>query len=452
MMRDKTQNFDWILDSSLINNRVKLHNLRLTKKINNNILDKIIISELTYITKFILLVFSSFLEIFRYSKSENLLKKHSLVYDLTRQHLPPHIEPRELYEFFFQPDRRMISENSRNIFIMKKTPFGGNDDYKSLFFTKSFNRYVISGESNFFGKLRLVNSATIQTIFFIIISIKTNHLNYILSDIFEIALFESSTTCKSLNEIILTNNSFFSYPSISFIPKNKRHFHIVMLHYSENAFDWTKKSSQQELSWISYAKADLHKVWTPEYAQFLTDSNIHGEVEFCGSIIFRPKIDYCASGNNVIRIAVFDIAPSIFEEQFSPYGLLCGMSFLNCIKSFYNIAGKIYGEKLEFVFKAKRRDIPGSYNEYLSLRDELFNLKGFHGAKWSDNLYKIIASSNFVICMVGSSPALIAKELKIPVVYLHVGDVVIFDPPVNNGVKVLYSLDELLINFQSIFK
>jgi len=442
------KNIDWVLESTLINDRTHLHNLILKKKRNYFFIDTKLVAIVIYTIKFFILVFSAVMEIFRHSKSKSSLVKTSLVCDLTRQHLPPHIASQELYDFFFQSDRRMISKNSSMVTILSKTPSARNDSYKSLNFKKSFVEYVISNEKNLLGKLRLVFFALLQTIYFIISSIRTKNLKYILNEIFEITLFLSSAANQSLNEIILTNNSFFNYPAISFIPRDKRKFITVMLHYSENAFDWTKKPDQQDLKWIAFAKADLHKVWTPEYAKYLTDLNIQGEVESCGSIIFRPKIKYISERNNVIRIAVFDVTPSLTEDQYGPYNLASGLSFLKCIKLFYTTARKIYGDNLELVFKAKRRDIPEHFNEYLNLRKELFSLEGIHGAKWSDNIYKIIASSNFVICMVGTSPALVAKELKVPVVYLHVGNVVTFEPPVDSGILVLNSLEELMRNFQ----
>jgi hypothetical protein len=161
---------------------------------------------------------------------------------------------------------------------------------------------------------------------------------------------------------------------------------------------------------------------------------------------------YSFEQNNVIKIAVFDVTPSLTEDQFGPYNLSSGLSFLRCINSFYTTNRKIYGDNLELVFKAKRRDIPEHFSEYINSRKELFSLRGVRGAKWSDNMYEIIASSNFVICMVGTSPALVAKELKIPVVYLHVGDVLTFEPPVDNGIIVLNSLEELIRNFQRILQ
>ena len=452
MLRDKMRSLEWLLESTLINDRVQLHNLKLKKKRNNSFIDTKKVSEVIYIIRFFLLVVSSVLEIFRNSKPKSALEKTSLVYDLTRQHLPPNIKSQELYEFFFQPDRRIIDKNSKIVTLIKKTSSAKNDNYKSIYFKKSFISYIISNEKTLFRRLRLVFFALVQTVYFIAAYIKTNHLKYILSDIFEIALFLSSTASKNLNEIILTNNSFFNYPAISFIPKERRKFITVMLHYSENDFDWTKKPSQQELSWISYAKADLHKVWTPAFAKYLADLNIHGEVEFCGSIIFRPKIEYNFEQDYVNRIAVFDVTPSLTEDPCGPYNLSSGISFLKCIKSFYDTIKKHYGEELEIVFKAKRRDIPEHFKAYLNLRDELFNLKGFRGVKWHDNMYQIIASSNFVICMVGTSPALVAKELNIPVVYLHVGDVSIFEPPVDYGIEVLNSLEELLLHYQRIIK
>ena len=452
MLRNKMGNFNWILESTLINDRVALHNIKLKKKRNYNFIDIRIFSEVTYIVRFCILVFSSVIEIFRYSKSETSLEKTSLVYDLTRQHLPPNIDSQELYEFFFQPDRRMINKNSKIVTIIQKASVAKNDNYKSLDFKKNFTNYIISNEKNSLRKLRLVFLALAQTVYFTVSSIKTKHLKYIVSEIFEIALFLSSTASDSLNEIILTHNSFFNYPAISFIPKTKRKFIVVMFHYSENAFNWKNKPSQQDVSWISFAKADLHKVWTQEYAKYLTDLNIHGEVESCGSIIFRPKIEYSFEQNNVIRIAVFDVTPSLIDDQFGPYSLASGLSFLKCIKSFYTTTRKIYGDDIELVFKAKRRDIPEHFSAYLNLREELFNLRGVRGAKWSDNMYEIIASSNFVICMVGASPALVAKELKIPVLYLHVGNVVIFEPPVDNGIEVSNSLEELIRNFQRILQ
>jgi polysaccharide biosynthesis PFTS motif protein len=452
MLRDKMRNLEWLLESTLINDRVQLHNLRLKKKGKNSFIDTKKVSEVIYIIRFFLLVVSSVLEIFRKSKPKSSLEKTSLVYDLTRQHLPPNIKAQELYEFFFQPDRRIIDKNSKIVTLIKKTSSAKNDNYKSIYFKKSFISYIISNEKTLFRRLRLVFFALVQTAYFTVSSIKTKHLKYILNEIFEIALFLSSTAKGSLNEIIITNNSFFNYPAISFIPKNKRKFIVVMIHYSENAFDWTKKPSQQDLSWISFAKADKHKVWTQEYAKYLTDLNIQGEVESCGSIIFRPKIDYSFEQNNVIKIAVFDVTPSLTEDQFGPYNLSSGLSFLRCINSFYTTNRKIYGDNLELVFKAKRRDIPEHFSEYINSRKELFSLRGVRGAKWSDNMYEIIASSNFVICMVGTSPALVAKELKIPVVYLHVGDVLTFEPPVDNGIIVLNSLEELIRNFQRILQ
>lgn len=452
MLRDNMRNLEWLLESTLINDRVQLHNVKLKKKRRNSFIDSKKVSAVIYIIRFFLLVVSSVPEILRNSKPKSSLEKTSLVYDLTRQHLPPNIKSQELYEFFFQPNRRIIDKNSKIVTIIKKASSAKNDNYKSLCFKKSFISYIISNEKTLFKRLRLVFFALAQTVYFIVASIKTKHLKYVLSDIFEIALFLSSTASESLNEIILTNNSFFNYPAISFIPKERRKFTTVMLHYSENAFDWTKKPSQQELSWISYAKADLHKVWTPAFAKYLANLNIHGKVEFCGSIIFRPKIEYNFEQDYVNRIAVFDVTPSLTEDQSGPYNLSSGISFLNCINSFYETIKKDYGEELELVFKAKRRDIPEHFKAYLNLRDELFNLRGFRGAKWHDNMYQIIASSNFVICMVGTSPALVAKELNIPVVYLHVGDVSIFEPPVDNEIEVLSSLEELLLHYQRIIK
>jgi polysaccharide biosynthesis PFTS motif protein len=433
------------MESGLISDRVELHKIKLLKVKSNN---QNIFFDKFFIVRYVVLIFNSILEIFRYSKVEASREKNSLVYDLTRQHLPPNINSQELHEFFFQPDRRIINKNSKTVTIIQKSTSAKKFNYKSMYFKKNLANYIISNEKNSFRKVKLVFLASVHSIHFSVSSIKTKNLKYIINEIFEIALFLFSEARESLNELILTNNSFFNYPAISYIPKSQRNFSVVMLHYSENAFDWTKIPSQQELSWVSFAKADFHKVWTPEYAKYLINLNIYGKVESCGSIIFRPKIRAKSNLKDVIRIAVFDVTPSIIDDEFGPYSRDSGIAFLECIYSFYQAAKENYSHNIELVFKPKRRDIPEHFSSYLNLREKLFNLKGVRGAKWSENIYEIIASSNFVICMVGTSPAIVAKELKIPVVYLHVGTATIFQPPVENGIKVISSLEELMRNFQ----
>jgi uncharacterized membrane protein len=71
MLRDKMRNLEWLLESTLINDRVQLHNLRLKKKGKNSFIDTKKVSEVIYIIRFFLLVVSSVLEIFRKSKPKS---------------------------------------------------------------------------------------------------------------------------------------------------------------------------------------------------------------------------------------------------------------------------------------------------------------------------------------------------------------------------------------------
>jgi polysaccharide biosynthesis PFTS motif protein len=347
-----------------------------------------------------------------------------------------------LDEFFFDSDRNLLDSETRSMVLIIQSSKVNAQLTHRLISSPSISHLVFGSKASRGSKIYVLIKALIKTI--TSISLDRNFLNTagILHDIFEVNLLREGNFHERINFVFVTNSSFYNFPSIFYLERKTRHFQTEMLHYSENSLPLTDLEFQEKglPAWIFNSRVDIHKVWTTEYAKFLTSANPSLLVEAVGSLIFRPREPRNVLNkrkSNKYQILLLDVNPSIFESKNGPYTEFAGKSFLDCINDVHPFLMSGYEPRPIFKIKSKRRRIPGHSIRYLEQKDRLIEQGVIEEVSWHTNLYTLIADSDVVLCSIGTSPGLIARELGIPVAMFYGGENKLMDPLVDYGIPLL---------------
>jgi polysaccharide biosynthesis PFTS motif protein len=389
-------------------------------------------------------IITTLLRIFRVERRLYESKHSACMFDLTRQHLPPFISEPELEEFFFQEDRPILMQDTRRVFILLNGYKTSTISSSNLIFEKSFLQLT----QHFFPSRMKEFKAVLLSSFYVFYSslyvVRNSRIRHILLDLFEIKMFLSSELSDSLLESIITTSSFNKSPSIFYILEEKRAFQTEMIHYSENSFPLTiqEKIPPLEIDWIANSRVDLHKVWTSNFEVFLQQHLPNVKISALGSIIFQKFPEKSHQFKKKNQIAVFDVVPSAHESLNGAYTTESGTRFLCGLSQIKDCLDAVLKDPPILVIKSKRRTIPAHNSIYLELKKRLISENRIYEIDWNSNLYDFIGVSRYVICMPGTAPAIIAKELNIPVISLYLGDNVLCDPYVDYGIPVFQNVEE----------
>ena len=439
----------FFFDPNIFNDRRSQFINRFEKKFPQLVSLKLININMNWLfsTSFAIFGFAKFVEtiiqdISRVSRVGNYSlanKEIAIIFDLTRQHLPPAIPTPDLEDFFFLSHSNLLKPGTNSVVILDKLSKESRQLSDRLFSYPSLNQLVFATKNDLPSRCLLLTKA-----FFLTISsvrICRNFLSSlgVLCDLFEMHLFLESNLNTNMSIAFVTNTSFYSSPAIFYLDKRTRSFDSEMLHYSENSLPLTFKEFEEKgiPNWIFNSRVDTHKVWTDEYASFLTSTNPLLSVEVVGSLIFRPiktRQSYKRIRNQILLL---DVNPSIHESKNGPYTDLAGRRFLDCIEDVKPFLANIYVPMPTFKIKSKRRRIAAHSDNYIEHKMELIARGILEEVPWQANLYSLIAESAVVLCSVGTSPALIARELGIPVAMFYSGENELMDALVDYGIPIL---------------
>jgi hypothetical protein len=428
--------------SVLINDRINLKTKFVSKK------SRFLVT-IKNIFKFILLLLKTIFKIIFFTNSFRQKKSLSVCYDLTRNHLPPNISANELNDFFFQQTRRVIDPKSTNVVILTGKYKFDKVSPPTLFFQKSFLDLIITQNCKVSINLIALTKAFYVAAYFSFISLYKKKFRLIIIDIFELVFFQNSLAKTEIREIIFTDNSFYNFPAICYLRPQYRSFKTVLIHYSENSFTWTCESENDKPLWLNSVRADIHKVWTNEYSAMLKKFLPKKEINVCGSLIFRPIPIIRVRDSVRHKISIFDITPSKLDDSFGPWNLESSLLFLDGIEKFVDILNSTCNKRIQVTLKAKRRYLDIHLSPYLNFKNDLISRGKFTESNWNENIYKVILESDFVICSLGTSPALIAKEFKIPVVYYFGGKLNLEPRLVDYGIKIITTPFDLINEYKS---
>ena len=335
----------------------------------------------------------------------------------------------------------------------------------------SLNREAVKPILIHNGELELpVQASQVKSVLFaLLISLKPNAVNFLKffvqsQTLFTLALFSDKvrklengipeallftnfqTRFKHFS-ILDTQGSFLNLDLFYYASNRNKNVRTYLVHYSESGMPLL--SSQDFFNEVipSYERAevDTQIVWTKEFADFYNSRSSNPNFIDLGPQVFRERVmEKKRKISDEIVLAVFDETPSFHDEFYTHIREEAGLNFLAAIESLSKEFNTKNGKKLTIHLKQKRRNLKIHSRQYLEKLEEI-NSKGLIKLlPWHTNPYQMISSSDLVLSVLGSSPALIGRYLCRPTVYGYFGDGPIAPPIIDYGIPVLRNPSQLL--------
>jgi len=440
-IRDRDTEVQDVLYSDLYKHLDSNHQFRNFIKQNNKSFYKRLLSPILlnvkiifqYQLKFIIVV------VWMFRKRKEKVNQFCIIEGLGYQHINQFIPFSEIIESL--PKKHLgINEKSKLSFMIISSTH-----ISTLNIKNKKNIFIALLNSQTPQKMSLKNLikllALFQALFFMML-IK-NSLLPILNDIPELILTKFSENPKNKTILICTQGNFNSNSLIYYLRPDNGLFSTFMIHYSEGGlpFTSTQKNLNTLLPRFENAPVSTHIVWTPEYAHFYNQRSTNKNFMACGPQIFRAnnKSQVVTRDSKRINIIIFDETPSYYDEIYEHLQEDAGIDFLDAIK-FASDETK----NLNFIFKQKRRNLAAHSRNYLMKLEMLSLNSSIKLLHWHSNPYDLIRSSNGVLTVLGSSPALIGRYLKIPTRYGYFGNKELTKPLVDYKIPVITKKEDLV--------
>lgn len=313
------------------------------------------------------------------------------------------------------------------------------------------------------------------TIFLIMNCLKIRYYPNLIKNIIKIALnskqnlnFKSfkrevldATVFRILkNEMVVNLDLITTNSSLSLLPKAMEHNFNgkrIMLWYSTNSRIFKHRKANIGLSWRVQdiqEFVDLHLVWNESECDFLKSIGITN-VFPVGSILFQNRLTATKS-NSCFKVTIFDVTPISIARQSQlriEHNFLSEEKMLKDLRALLHITDsfqKKYGNYIEFRLKPKRRYTKYHSKKYLAEIRESHRSGKIKLLNPSENLYKLVSESDLVISTPYTSPATLAKELHVDVVYFATNRDNWILPKEHDGIKIFTSASELMIFLEGL--
>ena len=285
-----------------------------------------------------------------------------------------------------------------------------------------------------------------QTLF--IIAILSEKMRKLENGIPEALLFTNFQTRFKHFSILDTQGSFPNLDLFYYASNRNNNVQTYLVHYSESGMPLLSSQDffNEVIPHYERAEVDTHIVWTKEFADFYNSRSSTANFIALGPQVFRERIvEKKRDMSDEIVLAIFDETPSFHDEFYIHIREEAGLNFLAAIESLSNEFNAKNGKKLTIHLKQKRRNLKFHSRQYLEKLEEMNSIGLIKLLPWHTNPYQMISSSDLVLSVLGSSPALIGRYLNRPTVYGYFGDGQIAPPIIDYGIPVLRNTSQLSI-------
>ncbi len=384
-----------------------------------------------------------------------------IIKNVSRQHLPPAISLEEYREFLTSPKLNLIQE--RSIIVLENRITDLEDRFQE-------NLYLTTDVSKILIEVALGVSHRYRFIFFITKNYFRMARLALLEEIpfsmihffIEVGLIKYLSERNLEISVIDSQGSWLDEPLIFFQVDSQRFARTIMIHYSENSLYYEKSQAENPelVPKFETVMVDEHWVWTKEYADYFNSRSAKKNFISKGPLIYR-EIDSINRENRIstsknfssLQISIFDDAPSSENEWILHSNLESSLSFLGVIQKI-GIRLDLEGIDFNFLFKQKRRRIESHSNLYFQEFEKLISNEKCSLVEWHESPASLIRKSEFVICALATSPAIIARHFGIPVCYLYAGSSELGHAPVQYGIPIFRNSSEviswILSNIESV--
>jgi hypothetical protein len=331
----------------------------------------------------------------------------------------------ELYNFFSEKriSEHLASKNI-NILVNKKFNLFDRNNHRNVRNTRYIPFYILRNNLSIKKNIHM-QKVVIRNLFELVKVRNCDPLLLCFKElIFELALYKYADLSPETTFVYTQSNLRVLSP-VSYVLENTFITKNIMIWYSTNSELIYKKKIKPFLiqnNYLSLDRIDCHLVWD-EYAKTSMEKMTDKPIYSCGSLLFYPKPKIRIKKiSPAYKILIFDITPadSSTEEDF-----VNPIRAVNTIRDIINVTDdlKSYSNiPIEISIKPKRKYSKSHSNMYLKHLKNLVSRKKIVLLNHSLNLYEVVSEADLVICFPWTSPALIARELGVNVIY-YVSDV-----------------------------
>lgn len=264
-------------------------------------------------------------------------------------------------------------------------------------------------------------------------------------------------------DLFSTISTYGKHHEIFGLDKLERNFKTHVIHYAQNTLkikeygesktrETTEDYSYDDICvWIKEDTADIHWVWTQNYANCLKQFNQKIEFRVVGSIQFQLP-NFTSSNQTKDKILVFDSPPVDQDSAFantSYYDFDTVTKFVSDIVAAKELIDGF--DDFEIVFKIKRNrhhiQYSGNYLKFL----ESFELQNRAIIMDSNtNIYDLFRSSILSISFPFTSTAVIAKEQSVKSFFYYPYEKSIVNEIYEKDIPLICGEKKLLDAFQSL--
>jgi len=378
-------------------------------------------------------------------------KKIVLVYGIPKEHQPPHNSIASLASFLEKTLARFVDSK------FKETRFAFISDFElpTSFFKRDFKNAhwtsytfielairVIGKDRNARRCLAILIIRLLRGAFETISVAKS--FRGVLSSLDIIALeFLQSKLAIEILGVVTTTSHWWNWPKIfTDLEKRQPAIEKIMIHYAENTWSY-----DQEKYLFGFAPIDVHLTSTESYAAELKHSFPGSKVLHCGSLMFRPfvnePVDSRELSPGTTRVLYFDITPRLGTSECAPYSSENAMKSLRILVEAIQISEST-SDSVYLCLKQKR--VPGkdADKNYLIYISNLVNAGVLNLVEPTDDIYSLVKHSKIVLCTIGTTAAVVAFELGVPVAYIDVREINLSTPSrLPKSIPILRSVNDI---------
>jgi polysaccharide biosynthesis PFTS motif protein len=237
--------------------------------------------------------------------------------------------------------------------------------------------------------------------------------------IFESTLYENIELDRKI-DVVYTQSNLRTISPISYVKSKNYKIRNIMIWYSTNSDLMYKKNIKTfkiQNNYLSLDRIDRHLVWD-KYAEKTLAKMTSKPIFVSGSLLFYPKnFTNKSTKEEFFKVLLFDVTPNegMTEEDFlnTNQAIQTIREIINSVTRFNANSNR----ELKLFIKPKRRYSKSHSSEYMNYISTLRRQNLLKLIHHSSNLYEIINDSHLVICFPWTSPAVIAKELRVQAVY-----------------------------------
>lgn len=389
-----------------------------------------------------------------------LPKSIVIIKNVSRQHLPPAISLEEYRDFLSSPEINLFQEKSIVVLENRITNLECRIQ-DNLYLTTDVTKILIELAVKISNRYRFICFITMNYFRMARLALLKEIPLSMVHSFIEVGLIKYLSERNLEIVVVDSQGNWLDEPLIFFQMECQRFARTIMIHYSENSFYHEKNqaANPELVPKFETVIADEHWVWTKEYAEYFNSRSAKKNFISKGPLIYREIVSInreCKTSTSknlsVLQISIFDDAPSSDNEWILHSNLESSLSFLDAIEK-VGTQLEFEGITFNFLIKQKRRRIESHSDLYFKGLEKIVSKENCNLVDWHESPASLIQKSEYVICALATSPAIIARHFGVPVCYLYAGSSELGNAPVQYGIPIFRNPSEvvswILTNIQS---